>query len=405
MKKEKIMSKLIISILLLAVFVLGAVLLIKDDPGFVLIQYAGQSLETSLAVAIVALVFASLAINVTFKVLIFALRIGKHLKKRADKRRMEKSRVLLNKGLIDLTEGRFSQAKTKLTQLIDYAENPLINYLTAARAAHQLGEYDQRDSYLKQAYETNPDAQIAIGVTQGELQLAAKQTERAYATLTDLHQKSPKHGYVLKLLAKVYIALEEWEKLKELLPTLKKKKLFVASKLNEIEQLTYSGCLDGPCTENLDQLKKLYQHIKKALPNDSILLIKYINRLEQLDDSQVSLEKALRESLDLHWNKNLILRYGLLDQIKAKVLLTHSEKWQDLHGFDADLLLTLGRLSRREQLWGKAQSYLEASIAAGSNAHNCLELAELLEIELKQPEKAMSYYQKGLRTCAGKSIV
>ncbi len=399
------MSKLIISILLLAIFVLVAVLFIKDDPGFVLIQYAGQSLETTLAVALVVLVVASIVINIVLKIIFFILRIGHYLKKKADKRKVEKSRILLNKGLIDLTEGRFSLAKTKLTQLIDYAENPLINYLTAARAAHQLGEYDQRDEFLKQAYETNPDAQIAIGVTQGELQLAAKQTERAYATLTHLFQKSPKHDYVLKLLAKVYIALEEWDKLKDLLPTIKKKKLFVDVKLHEIEQMTYAGCLAGSCSENLEQLNKIYKQINKALPNDATLLGKYIERLEQLDDSQTNLEKVIRESLNTQWNKELIIRYGLLDKIDVNTLLNHAEQWQELHKFDAELLLTLGRLSRRAQLWGKAQSYLEASIAADENPHNCLELAELLEHDLDQAEQAMAYYQKGLRTCAGKSII
>ena len=66
-KKETAMSKFIISILLIAVFVLGAVLLIKDDAGFVLIQYADYSLETTLAVAVVALVSASIAINLFLK--------------------------------------------------------------------------------------------------------------------------------------------------------------------------------------------------------------------------------------------------------------------------------------------------------------------------------------------------
>lgn len=395
------MSKFIISILVITVLVLGAVLLIKDDPGFVLIQYAGQSLETTLAVALVGLVIASIAINIMIKFLFFIIRIRTHLKNRADKRRTEKSRVLLNKGLIDLTEGRFNQAKTKLTQLIDYAENPLINYLTAARAAHQLGEYDQRDEYLKQAYETSPDAQIAIGVTQGELQIAAKQTERAYATLTSLSQKHPRHDYVLKLLAKVYIALEEWDKLKEILPTLKKKRLFARSKYLEIEQLTFDGCLNEPCADTLEKLNTIYKQIKKTIPNNNgLLLLKYINRLEELDTEQQHLEKAIRESLNTEWNKALIIKYGLLDQIDANTLLNHAEQWQERYKFDADLLLTLGRIARRAKLWGKAQSYLEASISAETNPHNCLELAELLQTNLDQSDLAMEYYQKGLRTCA-----
>jgi len=123
----------------------------------------------------------------------------------------------LNQGLIDLAEGRFSQSEGKLVKLIEHAENPLLNYLAAARAAQQQGNYDQRDNYLKAAHEAKPEAEIAIGVTQSDLQLASGQTERALATLMNLRSLAPKHDYVLKLLARVYSQIGEWELLAELL--------------------------------------------------------------------------------------------------------------------------------------------------------------------------------------------
>lgn len=381
---------------------MGAVLLIKEDPGFVLVQYADYSVETTVAVAFVALVVAAIGINLLLKVLLFILRITKLLHKRANRRRVEKSRVLLNKGLIDLTEGRFAPAETKLTQLLDYTETPLLNYLAAARAAHQLGKYEQRDLYLKEAHEVSPDAEIAIGVTQGELQLSAKQTERAYATLTHLAQQAPKHEYVIKLLAKVYIALEDWVKLKDLLPMLKKKKLFAESKMDEIERMTYAGCLSESCSSTTDELNKVYQKIKKTHPEDTQLLLIYVQRLEALGDNQKIIERAIREALALNWDAELVLRYGQLNQVEAIELLQHAEQWQEDHRYDADLLLTLGRLARRAQLWGKAQSFLEASISSRKNHSNCLELAKLLEDDLERSEDALEYYKLGLEACVNK---
>lgn len=397
------MSKFLTFLLLTIVVVLGVVLFIREDPGSVLIHYAGLSIETSLAAALGITVVAVLLLMSLLKTVFFFLRIGQYLKARRDKRKVEKCRILLNKGLIDLTEGRFAVAETKFIQLIDFAENPLLNYLMAARAAHQSGKYEQRDLYLKQASETNSEAQVAIGVTQGELQLSAKQTERAYATLVNLYQQSPKHDYVLKLLARVYLALEEWTKLSDLLPSLKKKKLFDDEKLLNIERQTYLGCLSEFHCKHLDELNKTYKKINKELPNDVEILKLYISRLETLDRDQKLLESVLREALSTHWHKAFILRYGQLDKIDASTLLSHAERWQENHRYDADLLLTLGRLARREKLWGKAQSYLEASISAKASAHNCLELAELFENELDKPDLAIEYYQKGLKACVAVS--
>jgi hypothetical protein len=43
--------------------------------------------------------------------------------------------------------------------------------------------------------------------------------------------------------------------------------------------------------------------------------------------------------------------------------IARAEKWLEKHPEDARLLLALGRLCREQQLWGKAQSYFEASLA------------------------------------------
>ena len=131
------MVKLIIGLLILVIAVLGAVLLVKDDPGFVLIKYGDFSLETSLAFGIVAIVVAGVLIQLVLRIFLSIWRLPQSLGKSAAQRRIEKSRKFLNQGLIDLAEGRFAQAETALLKLIEHADNPLLNYLAAARAAQR----------------------------------------------------------------------------------------------------------------------------------------------------------------------------------------------------------------------------------------------------------------------------
>ena len=391
------MVKIIISLLILIIGVLLAVLLVQKDPGFVLIQYADFSLETSLAFGIVALVVISVLLQILLKVFLSVWRMPRSMKKQSLNRRKEKSRRLLNQGLMDLAEGRFDQAESNLIKLVEYAENPLLNYLAAARAAQQLGKYDARDDYLKQAHEARPEAEIAIGVTQAELQLASSQTERALATLTNLRTLAPKHDYVSKLLARVYFQIEEWSQLCDLLPDLRRKKLFREERLKEIEMRTYLGCMEEASLHSNSDLEKTWSKLPKDYQTNADLVLRYIE-LRGADSKQhKSVEQIIVKSVNKQWNANLVDYYGRMQMEDATGQLGTAESWLTDYGSSDILLLALGRICIRLKLWGKAQNYLEASVGINPSAENCLELANLYKRkELGETEKACKYYQQGL---------
>ncbi len=72
-----------------------------------------------------------------------------------------------------------------------------------------------------------------------------------------------------------------------------------------------------------------------------------------------------------------------------------AESWLDENRADPDLLLSLGRLAMQNRLWGKARSYLEASIGAGGRAEAYRELGQLLE-QLGETEQARDCYRQGM---------
>ena len=399
-KRRLKMVKFVVSLLLLVILVLLAVLLVQKDPGFVLVQYADFALETSLAFGIIAVVLLALAAQILFRIFMMVWRMPRTLRRQGENRRHERSRKLLNQGLIDLAEGRFSQAETNLVKLIEYAENPLINYLAAARSAQQQAKYDERDNYLKAAHETRPDAEIAIAVTQAELQLASNQTERALATLTHLKTLAPKHDYVTKLLARVYFQIEEWTQLCELLPEVRKKKLFRDDRLEQIEGRTFRGCLENAALQSTDMLEKAWTKLPKAAQTDAELVMLYINLRGQDPAQTKAIEHIIVKSLNQKWDAALVDYYGRMPIEDAKAQLGNAEKWLSDYGSSDILLLALGRICIRLKLWGKAQSYLEASVGAKATAQNCLELAELLQREeLADKENACAYYRQGLQIC------
>ena len=127
-------------------------------------------------------------------------------------------------GLALLIEERWSKAERLLLKGVDQSVEPLMNYLGAAKAAHEQGAFERRDKHIKKAYQVAPQADLAIGITQAELQIAQDQLESAMATLTRLRQLAPRHPRVLKMLEKVYVRFAEWKNLHNLyLPDLQLK--------------------------------------------------------------------------------------------------------------------------------------------------------------------------------------
>ena len=90
----------------------------------------------------------------------------------------------------------------------------------------------------------------------------------------------------------------------------------------------------------------------------------------------------------------------------SRVKSTHPEKQLEFaerllkdHEKNAGLLLALGRLAKYCQLWGKARSYLEASIGIEDHIDTYKELGTLLE-QLNEKKIAADYFRKGVMVAA-----
>ena len=394
------MVKFFVKLLLLVIFALGAVLLVRDDPGFLFLRYRDYSVETSLAFALVALIVVMIATYYAVRLLRGLWRIPRSMQDHSKNRRFGKARRQLNQGLIDLAEGRFEQAENHLMRLVDFSESPLVHYLAAARAAQLQGKHDARDKYLKAAHEARPDAELAIGVTQAELQLAHQQTEQALATLMHLHSVAPRHDYATMLLARAYYELEDWRALVDILPDVRRKQLIKEPKLLEMEVAGYCGMLEL-ATSSQQSFDNAWGKIPRALQADTRMILLYLDLMADQRWQNNNAEQLVPKSLDKECDDRLIEVYGRLETRDTSAQLARAEKWLDNFGHNEHLLLALGRIAMRERLWGKAQGYLEASIGAKATPAACLALAELLEQQLQQPDKATSYYRQGLKLSLG----
>ena len=100
-------------------------------------------------------------------------------------------------------------------------------------------------------------------------------------------------------------------------------------------------------------------------------------------------------SLEEQWDSELVALYDLCVGQDTLKQIEHGEKWLKSHSADAVLLLVLGRLCLRQELWGKAESYLDASLSVEPSYSAHLALADLFE-KLGRHDQARRHYDKSM---------
>ncbi len=366
---------------------------VKEDNGYVLIGYGPWTVEGSLALFVLLGLGLFLLLHLSLRLLSRLWQMPDRVSGWRRKRRLQRAHRSLTRGLVELAEGRWKVAERHLTRYAQQSESPLINYLAAARAAQLQGEHERRDDYLHLAHESMPSADVAVGLTQAELQLAHQQYEQALATLMHVRSLSPKHNYVLKLLKKLYENLGEWKKLEEILPDLRRRKVIGDKELQNLEGQVVRERLKQEAG-GVDSLVRYWQGIPKELRQDQGLLVDYA-RLMLAVGAGPRVEPQIASALGRNWNSELVALYGRIELNDPSHQLAVAEGWLKQRPEDAVLLCALARLALKNKLWGKARSYLEASIAIAPSPESYQQLGLLLE-RLGESDKAMQCFRAGL---------
>jgi HemY protein len=106
-------------------------------------------------------------------------------------------------------------------------------------------------------------------------------------------------------------------------------------------------------------------------------------------------EKDLISALKQEWRAPLVKLYGLVEGPDSSKQLQRAENWLTERPDDADLLLTTARLCLRNELWGKARSYLETVLAVRPTPDAYQVYGRLLS-QLGEGDAAADAYKAGL---------
>ena len=111
--------------------------------------------------------------------------------------------------------------------------------------------------------------------------------------------------------------------------------------------------------------------------------------------------EILENALAAEWVPQLVALYGETPEgssaearvQEARARIERAEHWLLERNRDAHLLATLGRLCAQAELWGKARSFLEASLSFEESRAARVELARLAE-RLGESDEAQRHFRR-----------
>ena len=363
----------------------------KHNAGYALLVYPPYRAELSLNLLITLLLAALVASYGMVRLVFHTLNLPSYVRTFRLERRRERARAALMEALLAFHEGRYGKAEKLAVAAIDLPEFAGVGALLAARAAHKMKDFRRRDGYLLQAERLAPEQSAARLMTEAELLLAQHRHQEALTVLKRLHGVARLTGAV-RLELKAQQQAQNWGKVLELIARLEKK--------GAIDQVYATQLKINAHQENLKHrmpdiaaLKDYWHKIPAADRSDSKIALAAARQFQAFGECQTAME-IVTASLEERWDSDLVRLYA---ECQGDVLkqIERAENWIAQHPQDAALLLTLGRLCTQRELWGKAQSYLDASLSIEQRAETYLALAQLLE-KIGREEEAREQYRLGL---------
>jgi HemY protein len=380
--------------LLLAAAAVAVALAAKVVNGYVLFVAPPYRIELSLNLFLVLIALGFLA---GYALLRIALRTsGLPAEVRAMRRRQHetRARTKLDAAVVALLEGRYGKARQFAEEALDVPAPPGIAALVAARAALDTRDYATAEAHLTGQSTQSTSLAVPRMMLDAEMKLEQGRPLDALSVLQALRKEAGSHTAALRLELRALQAAGRYAEIPPLVDQLVKRKVY--------------GPQEGEHVRAAAHAEELL-----ARANDAAGLRAYWNKLLDHDQRMPRIARAgarsflalggdreaaeiVARSLEREWDPDLVLLYAECRTPDPTKQLAEAERWLAAHDHDAVLLRALGTLCVRTQLWGKAQTYFEASLALDDAYETRVALGELFA-QLGRTDEANAQLAAALR--------
>ena len=377
---------------LLLLFVLAVALAVAAGyPGYVLLAVPPYRVELSFTLFVLALVAAFVLGYSLLRGIVRTLQLPDYVRRFRAGRAEKNGRAAMRDALTAYFEGRYTASEKAAQRAIELGEQPALNAVIAARAAHALRHFERRDAYLAEPAGKVPGEDTMRLMAKAEFELEQHQPQAALAELQTLNDTGVrKHLGAMTLELKAQQQAHNWDAVLELASQLEQRDAIHQTMAQQMRQHAWLEKLRASAG-NGQALRGVWKKMPAEVRHTAAISAEAARVLMQAGECALA-RQVLTESLNSEWDSELVALYGDCREGSVVAQMEQAEAWLAAHHDDAGLMLALGKLCLHQELWGKAQSYLDASLSLQPSREAYTMLAQLAEKQHK-PDEAFKYYQ------------
>ncbi len=376
----------------------GLALVAGANSGYVLIVVAPYRIQLSLNLLILILVLTFLLLYFLFRLVGRTMELPDRVAAFRERKRRDKAGRALRDAIRVYLEGRYSQALKFAEAAFATGEGKGPAALLAARAAHAMRDETRYRLWIGRSGEAGDDVRVARLMTEAEMAVDGRRVAEAADRLAQLQATGGQRPVAASRLAlRVAQAQGEWEDVLRLARVLRKHRALSTELAEPLIRRAHLEWLRDH-EHDPEGLAKYW----KQLPAEDLRDRRFIEKALPIlrSGGQGSLARqALEDLLEREWDSNLARLYGVCGEDDPAGCLAQAERWLPRQPRDPGLLFALGRLCFLNQLWGKAESYLEASLNLAPAIDTHLALAQLAE-HLGRADGAAQHYRAAAELAA-----
>lgn len=384
----------LISFLFVAVLAIALAMAGRYDPGYVVLVYPPWRVEISFISFVLMLVGLMVGGVVLLRLAMLTLNLPSIVREQRARRAGKKRDENFVGGLQAYVEYRYQDAEQSLGQWQGDDGRFGVARVLAARAAQEMRAVPQRERHLQDA--TEHGAELAAQLFEAEARLDAKDAAAALVAINRAKEIAPQHTALLRLELKARQMTGQWDEVDKLLDALMRGNALESGVAIQMRRMAYAENIKRRAEDDRGLLE-YWKKIPAAFKVDPWVARAAARAFMQRSGHDTALD-VLEAALNREWHEDLVVLYGEVRGSSPTRQIEQAEKWLHAHPRDAQLLLTLAQLCSVQELWGKAQSYLEASLAITPSAEGHIRMAEF-KTQGGQPGEACKHYQKALALC------
>lgn len=352
-------------------------LLAQYNQGSVVIVIPPWRLDVSLNFFIASLCILFLLLYGTLRVVAMTLDFPGKVRQYRERRGREASFNALRLALQAYLEGRFGRAEKFAQSVTVTGGYQALAALIAARSSHRLHLFDRRDQWLSRAAADNT-IRTARLITEAELHLEAGDSSAALEAIRQLHSSGARHVQALRLELLACQQAGLWKDVIRLSRQLGKRKALHPTVLTKARALAYVELLRQR-QGDLAGLQQLWLEIASTDRFIPAIAHAAASAFAHAGQHTLALE-IVEQALNNDWDGDLVLLYGQMGMVEnVSTQIQSAENWLRQYPQDIHLLVTLGKLCMRAELWGKAADYLQRGQRVEMSHEVLLALAQLKE--------------------------